>query len=213
MNKAKGYKTIFIDRDGTLNKEVHHLHNIKDLKILPWVVEALKKINASEYLSIIITNQAAIAKWILTEGNFKKIHKKLFDILNKEWVYVDDVFYCPHHIEWKIPKFKIDCECRKPKIGMINEAKEKYAIDLKKSFLIWDTTSDIQTGINAWLTTILVKTGYAWKDNKYNCKPDFVFENFLEAVNFILKFRDKEEKIRWKKKSLTKKDKHENGLF
>lgn len=186
INIVKAHKAFFIDRDWVLNKEVHHLREIKDLELLPWVSEWLKMLNNSGYLSIVITNQAAIAKWLLTEEYLWEIHKALSSMLQKNWAYLDDILYCPHHTEWIIQKFKIDCDCRKPKTWMIENAINKYNIDSSQSFLIWDTTSDIQTWINAWLKTILVKTWYAWTDGKYHCTPDFVFKDFLEAVKFVL---------------------------
>ncbi len=186
MNSLKKYKAVFIDRDWVLNKEVHYLRNIEDLELLSWVPEWLKILNVSDFLSIVVTNQAAIAKWLLTEEYLQEIHKEFNNMLEHKWAYVDDILYCPHHKDWIIQKFSIDCNCRKPQIWMIQYAVDKYDIDVAKSFLIWDTTSDIQTWINAWLKTILVKTWYAWTDGKYPCKADFVCENFLEAVKFIL---------------------------
>jgi len=189
MNKQIKNKSIFIDRDGVINKEVDHLNKITDLQLLPWVSEWLQKINKSDFLSIVITNQAAVAKWFLTEEYLQKIHKALIDMLDIQWAYVDDIFYCPHHIDWIVSKYAIDCNCRKPKIWMIKKAVEKYNIDLAQSFLIWDMTWDIQLWVNAWLKTILVKTGYAWKDWRYDCTPDFVCENFLDAVNLVLAYK------------------------
>lgn len=190
LNMENKQKAIFIDRDWVINREVDNLHDINDLEILPWVSEWLSLINNSEYLSLLVTNQPMIAKWMITENELDNIHKKMETILWKDWVYLDDIFYCPHHpdkwFEWEIPELKIDCDCRKPKTWMIDQAVKKYNIDLTKSFIIWDSTRDIKTWKNAWLKTVLVRTWYAWDDWKYDVTPDFVFENLKSASNFIL---------------------------
>lgn len=190
LNIENKQKAIFIDRDWVINEEVDNLSDINDLNILPWVWEWLKNINKSEYLSIVVTNQPMIAKWFLKESELDEIHKKLEWEIGKEWSYIDDIYYCPHHpdkwFEWEIPELKIECECRKPKTWMIKEAIEKYNINPDKSFIIWDSTTDIQTGINTWLKTILVRTWYAWDDWKYKCEPDFIFTDFKEASDFVI---------------------------
>lgn len=190
LNMENKQKAIFLDRDGVINKEVDNLHDINDLEILPSVSEWLSIINKSEYLSLVVTNQPVIAKWMITEKELDELHKKMESIIWKDWAYFDDIYYCPHHpdkwYEWEIPELKIECNCRKPKIGMIENAINKYNIDVNKSFIIWDSTRDIQTWKNAWIKTILVKTWYAWDDWKYDVEPDFTFENLYESANFII---------------------------
>ena len=120
----------------------------------------------------------------------ENIHKKMETLLGKEGVFLDDVFYCPHHPDKGYPEenpaYKIPCECRKPKTGMIREAAERYNIDLAGSWMIGDTTMDIQTGINAGMRTALVLTGEAGNDKKYDVKPDLVCKDLLDAVEKIL---------------------------
>ncbi|MCF7834538.1 HAD-IIIA family hydrolase [Candidatus Gracilibacteria bacterium] len=190
LNIENKQKAIFIDRDGVINEEVDNLSDINDLNILPGVGEGLKNINKSEYLSIVVTNQPMIAKGFLKESELDEIHKKLEWEIGKEGSYIDDIYYCPHHpdkgFEGEIPELKIECECRKPKTGMIKEAIEKYNINPDKSFIIGDSTTDIQTGINTGLKTILVRTGYAGDDGKYKCEPDFIFTDFKEASDFVI---------------------------
>ena len=191
LNKSNKQKAIFLDRDGVINKEVDNLHDINDLEILPWVSEWLSMINKSEYLSLIVTNQPMIAKWMLTEEKLDEVHKKMESIIWKDGAYVDDIYYCPHHpdkwFEWEIPELKMDCNCRKPKIWMIEKAISQYNIDVNQSFIIGDSTRDIQTWKNAWLKTILVRTWYAWNDWKYEVEPDFVFDDLNQACSFIIK--------------------------
>lgn len=190
-NLKNRQKAIFLDRDGTVNVLKGFLKCADDLELLPGVTEAIKKINTSEYLTIIVTNQPVIARGECTFEELDQIHMKLEIELGKEGAYVDDLFFCPHHphkgYDGEVPSLKFDCDCRKPKTGMLARAAEKYNIDLKNSWYIGDTTTDIQTGINAGMKTVLVKTGEAGKDGKYPVEADFEADNLVQAVTYILK--------------------------
>lgn len=189
-NLKQKQKAIFLDRDGTINEYVGFLRSISDFKLLPKVSDAIGKINTSSYLSIVATNQPVIARGEVTFNELDKIHRKMETELGKAGAYLDDIFFCPHHphkgFEGEIPELKVDCECRKPKIGMLAAAAEKYNIDLLQSWYIGDTTIDIQTGKNAGMKTILVKTGEAGKDGKYWVEPDYIAKDLMDAVNYIL---------------------------
>lgn len=183
-------KAIFLDRDGTLNVHKGFLKSAKEFELLAGVASAIKKINESEFLAIIATNQPVIARGECSLAELDYIHKKLETELGQLGAFVNDIFFCPHHphkgYAGEIPELKIDCDCRKPKIGMILKAADKYNIDLAKSWYIGDTTMDIQTGINAGLKTILVHTGEAGKDGKYNVTPDYEADDLMDAVNIII---------------------------
>lgn len=183
-------KAIFLDRDGTINEYVGFLKEINKFRLLPNVAEAIAKINASPYLVIVATNQSVIARGEVTYQELDEIHKKMETELGHEGAYIDDIFFCPHHphqgYDGEVPELKIDCDCRKPKIGMLLEAATKYNIDLPSSWYIGDTTVDIQTGKNAGMKTILVQTGESGKDEKYDSKPDYIAANLLSAVTHIL---------------------------
>jgi len=120
----------------------------------------------------------------------KKIHNKLETLLGREGAYLNDIYFCPHHPDKGYPEenpdFKIDCNCRKPKTGMISKAVEEYNVDIGSSWFIGDRTADIQTGNNAGMKTILVRTGHAGKDGKFEVNPDYIFDNVEDAVDFIL---------------------------
>ncbi len=173
------------------NEYVGFLRNINDFKLLDRVTEAVAKINASSFLTIVATNQPVIARGEVTIAQLDEIHKKMETELGKNGAYFDDIFYCPHHPDkgysGEIPELKIDCNCRKPKIGMLEKAAEKYNIDLSSSWYIGDTTMDIHTGKNANMKTVLLQTGEAGQDKKYDIKPDYTANNLLEAVNYIMK--------------------------
>lgn len=183
-------KAVFLDRDGTINVLKGFLKKAEDFELLPNVAEAIKAINSSEYLAIVATNQPVIARGECTFEELEKIHTKLETLLGRQGAFINDLFYCPHHphkgYEGEIPELKLDCDCRKPKIGMLLKAAEKYNIDLSQSWYVGDTTMDIQTGINAGMKTVLVKTGEAGKDGKYPAKADFEAENLIDAVEKIL---------------------------
>ena len=188
-NLSKPQKAIFLDRDGTINKFKGFVRNIDDIELEDGAAEGIKRINQSEYLTIIITNQPVIARGEVTYEALESFHRKIETLLGNEGAYYDDLFYCPHHpdsgFEGEIKELKFDCECRKPKIGLLLKAKDKYNIDLSQSFFVGDTTMDIQTGINAGMKTVLVKTGNAGKDEKYPVKPDYVIDDLTELTKYL----------------------------
>lgn len=183
-------RAIFLDRDGTINALKGFLNKTEDFEILPGVAEAVRKINSSPYLTIVVTNQPVIARGECSFEELEDIHKKMETDLGNQGAYIDDVFFCPHHphkgYDGEILELKYDCECRKPKIGMLKQASEKYNIDLSQSWFVGDTSIDIQTGANAGMRTILVKTGEAGLDGKYKIEPYHVADSLLDAINYIL---------------------------
>jgi len=189
LNLKNKRKAIFLDRDGVINKEVDQLSGAEDMKIYDFSAKAIKTINNSDFLAIIVTNQPMIAKGFMTKEDLNEIHKKLETELGSKGAKIDAFYYCPHHPEKgfpdEIPELKIKCKCRKPEIGLFLKAKKEFNIDLKKSFLIGDKTSDILAGKRAGCKTILVKTGYGGKDGKFSVKSDFIAKNLLEAVKII----------------------------
>jgi len=185
LNKKNARPAIFLDRDGTLNKDMGTNPNVKDFQLLVDVPEAMYKINQSDYLSIIVTNQPMIAKGFVTFEDVENVHRKMETLLGKAHAYIDGIYYCPHHpekgFEGEVPELKIDCNCRKPKIGMFLQAQNDFNINLSKSWMIGDREVDMIAGRVAGCKTILVnnplKTDFA----------DHVCLNLLEAINFIMK--------------------------
>jgi len=181
--------TIFIDRDGVLNRDIAFLCNANDLELLPGVADAIRKINDSGFLAVVVTNQPVIARNITDFNGLMQIHNKMEWLLGKQGCYLDAIYFCPHHPDSGYPgerkEFKVDCDCRKPKPGMILRAAEELNIDLEKSFIIGDRESDILAGKNARIKTILVKiNGECW-ENQDTC-ADMKFGSLEEAVNNIL---------------------------
>lgn len=188
FNKKNKFQAIFLDRDGVINEEVNLLHKLEDLRLIKDVNKAIKKINDSKYLSVVITNQPVVARNLCTIDELNEINKKLETLLGNEGAYLDAIYFCPHHpdkgYEGENKDFKIECECRKPKIGLIQKAVKDLNISLKGSYFIGDTERDILCGKNAGLITVGVRTGYGCKN--ITIQPDYFFENLFEAVNFII---------------------------
>jgi len=189
-NLVNSQKAIFLDRDGVINEEVNFLHRPEQLKLIDGSANAVRKINRSDYLGIVVTNQSVVARGLCSEKDVARIHKKLDRLLGKQQAFLDGIYYCPHHPDrgfaGENSDYKVTCVCRKPEIGMILQAQQDFNIDLGQSFMIGDSTRDIQAGCNAGMKTILVKTGYAGQDKRFDCPPDFVFENLQKAVDFVI---------------------------
>ena len=187
-NLSKLQKCIFLDRDGTINKYVGFLTDIDDFCLLDGVSSAIKKINESGYLCIVITNQPVVARGDVSFLELDMIHRKMETILGNDNAYIDDLFYCPHHPDkgfvGEVKELKIDCNCRKPKTGLIEEAVSKYNIDLGSSFFIGDSSTDMECARRAGITSVLIRCGH--DDNKYDVKADYEFEDLEDAVNSLV---------------------------
>lgn len=186
-NLSNKQKAVFLDRDGTINKYVGFLKNEKQFELISGAGEAIKKINESGFLVIVCTNQPVIARGEVTFSQLENIHKKMETLLGLEGAYLDAVYYCPHHpnkgYKGEIAELKVDCDCRKPKPGMLLKAAEKFNIDLAKSWMVGDSDNDIEAGKKAGCKTVLIN-----KENKANLsKADIVSSTLLEAVNKILR--------------------------
>lgn len=190
-NLKNRQRAIFLDRDGTMNVSKGFISNAEDLELIPGTIEAIKAINKSGALAIVITNQPVIARGECSFEELHNIHNKLKTLLGEKGAFVDDIFYCPHHpdkgFEGEVPELKFDCECRKPKTGMIDEAVKKYNIDLSKSYMVGDSTMDLELARNAGVKSVLVDTGFAGNDGKYDRSCDIEAKDLLDAVEKIIK--------------------------
>jgi D-glycero-D-manno-heptose 1,7-bisphosphate phosphatase len=184
----KNKKAIFLDRDGVVNYEKNFVLTPEAMELIPEAPEAIRKINASAYLAVMITNQSAVARNLINTEELIQIHNKLKADLKASNAHLDAIYYCPHHPDYDGPGVNkdliMDCHCRKPKPGMLTEASNELDIDLSLSYMIGDAERDILAGKEAGCTTIGVKTGKNIEN--FNIRPDYTFENILEAVNFIL---------------------------
>ena len=178
-----GDKAIFLDRDGTLNLDTHYAHKVEDMKILPGVVDGLKIMKRYGYKLIVVTNQGGIGKGLYKEEDVHKFHDAMIRELERDGVKIDAFYFCPHHPSTS------DCECRKPKTGMIDQAIKEFGIDTSKSFMIGDNESDIGVGHKAGCKAILVKTGNY--KNRENLIPDYTAVDLVDAAGWIVEEESK----------------------
>ena len=171
-----------------INREVGILSSLKQLKILPSAATAIAALNKMEFLVVIVTNQSVIARGLISEPELDAIHAVMVGRLARRGAKIDAIYYCPHHPEADVKKYRIRCRCRKPNIGLIMRAVKEHGIALEKSFLIGDRTVDIVAGKKARVRTILVKTGYGGKDGKFKVVPDFTAKDLIAAVRIIKKY-------------------------
>ncbi len=162
-NLKNKQKAIFLDRDGTINKYKGFLRDIDKFELIDGVTEAIKRINTSGYLAIVVTNQPVIARGEVSYEGLEEIHNKMETLLGGEGAYLDGIYFCPHHpdrgFEGEIVEFKIECECRKPKPGMLLKARKDFNIDFSKSWMVGDGENDIGVGKNVGCKTALINNG------------------------------------------------------
>jgi len=184
---------VFIDRDGTLNKEAGYINHIDNFQLYPFIYQGIRLLNHFDILSVIITNQAGVARGYFTEGFLKEVHNKMFDILEKNGAFIDGLYYCPHHPSSKLAEYAVECDCRKPKTGMLEQAVEELSpnVDTERMYVIGDKFSDVKMGNNFGCRTVMVKTGYGrgelMSKEEDRPKPSKIEKNFLSAVLWIIK--------------------------
>jgi D-glycero-D-manno-heptose 1,7-bisphosphate phosphatase len=181
LEKHKAFqKAIFLDRDGTINIDHEYVHKVENFEFIPGIFEALRKAQDSKkYMLIVVTNQSGIGRGKYTIEDFKKVERYMLDSLKKEGIRIDKVYFCPHN-------FDEGCECRKPKIKFLLDAKREFDIDLNKSYMIGDKTTDIKFGKDGGCKTILVLTGKKGEDSSFEVKPDFIAKDLNNAIDIIL---------------------------
>ena len=182
-NLKSKQKAIFLDRDGTINKYVGFLRNIDDFELIDGVAEAIRKINASGYLAVVVTNQPVIARGEVTYKELEEIHNKMETLLGLEGAYLDAIYFCPHHphkgYEGEIPELKIDCDCRKPKPGLLIRAAQELNIDLSRSYMVGDGENDIKAGKAAGCKTVLIT------DESKDMGQDMTVRSLLDFTKII----------------------------
>ena len=182
-------RAVFLDRDGTINEWKGHVARPENFALIKGAAEAVKELNEAEYRVIVVTNQPVIARGEATFEEVRKIHWKMETLLGEQGAFIDRLYLCPHHPDKGFPgevaTLKVACDCRKPGTGLIQRACNEFNIDLGKSWLIGDTTTDMLAARRAGLTSVLVETGEAGYDGKYALRPDFIANDLLAAVQVI----------------------------
>lgn len=181
---------VFIDRDGTINREVDHLSMPEQFELLPGVGHAIKRLNLSGYRCCVITNQPVIARGECSCDELRQIHNKMETLLGLSGAFLDRIYFCPHHPDSGFPgeraEFKVECDCRKPKTGMVERAASDFNVARERSWLVGDTSVDMETARRSGIRSILVETGYAGLDYREWATPDAIVPDLAAAVSFIL---------------------------
>jgi D-glycero-D-manno-heptose 1,7-bisphosphate phosphatase len=184
-------KAIFMDRDGTISKEVGYVNHLSRFSLIDRAADAIKLINGSDFLAVAVTNQAGVARGYFKEDLILKVHDRMETLLNEKGSYLDAIYYCPHHPEVGEEPYRKACDCRKPNTGMLEAAREDLDVDLTRSFMIGDKLSDVQLAHRVGGKGVMVLTGYgrgeyealSEEDKKI---PDHVAEDLYDAVKWIL---------------------------
>ena len=167
---------VFIDRDGTICKDVHYMRSPEQFELLPGAAEGIKLLNELDVKVIVATNQSGVARGYFTEADLQKIHERMIEELSKRGARIDAIYYCPHHPN-------DDCDCRKPKVGMLKQAARDFGLELGKCFIIGDKKLDVETGRNAGCTSILIPSS----ETEPGIGVDHVMANLHEAAKLIAK--------------------------
>jgi len=183
---------VFIDRDGTMNEQMGYVNHISRFVLLPGTAQAIRLLNRNGYLAIVVSNQSGVARGYFPAGLVKEVHAHMVALLEQESARIDGIFYCPHHPMGSVPDYSVRCDCRKPGPGLINQACQRFEIDMTNSYVVGDRCTDIELAHKCGLKGILVTTGYGLGDIEYVLpskpfKPDNIKMDLLDAVQWIIK--------------------------
>jgi len=182
---------IFMDRDGTVSHEVGYVNHPSRFRLYPWAVDAVRLVNRAGWLAVLVTNQAGVARGYFPESMIDEVHGRLRAVLEGGGARFDAIYVCPHHPTVGEPPYRKDCDCRKPRPGMLRRAEVELGADLSRSWVIGDRHGDLQLAWNAGARAALVQTGYGRGEVEYEAPrwrrpPDLVAAHLLEAVERIL---------------------------
>lgn len=182
---------VFLDRDGTLNEQMGYINHISRFHLLEGAAQAVRRLNEAGVPVVIVTNQSGLARGYFPQELLEQVHDKMVRLLAEEGSHVDGIYICPHHPEAKKEEHRLDCDCRKPKPGLVLRAAEEMELDVSRSFVVGDRWSDLKTAVNCGATPVLVLTGYGRGDAEYigpsqEVQPRFTGEDLNEAVDWIL---------------------------
>jgi D,D-heptose 1,7-bisphosphate phosphatase len=189
--RGAGRKAVFLDRDGTLNKNTHFLIDFEDFELLPGVANALRILQDLDYRLFVVSNQSGVARGFFSFEDVEALHGKIASLFTGMGIHLEELVFCPHHAEGKVEPYAVDCECRKPKPGMLRYLAAKYALDMTGSIMVGDHEFDARTGINAgargvWLrqdSPVIPLTGQV--DNRENIKEFVSLLDFAESLRDI----------------------------
>jgi len=188
-------RAVFIDRDGTISEEDGYVNHVTRYRVFPFAAEALRLLHDAGWLAVLVTNQAGVARGYFREELIGEVHARLASELGRAGARLDAVYYCPHHPSVGEPPYRQDCDCRKPRPGLIRRAAEDLGLDLAGCWMVGDRYSDVELARNAGVRSALVLTGYGRGELEHQShvwprRPDLVAENLLEAAREIVKAGD-----------------------
>jgi D-glycero-D-manno-heptose 1,7-bisphosphate phosphatase len=182
---------LFMDRDGTISEEVGYVNHPSRFRLFPYSADAIKLLNDNGWLAILVTNQAGVARGYFSEDVILNVHDQLRKGLETSSAKLDAIYYCAHHPSVGEPPYRFDCDCRKPKTGLINRATADFQIDLERSWMVGDRYGDVELARNAGLHSAFVLSGYGrgeweYQRGSWKLEPEVVAENLLEAAKIII---------------------------
>lgn len=178
-------RAVFLDRDGTINVEKEYLYQVENFEFIPGAPEAIRLLNQSGVMVVVVTNQSGVARGYYTEDDVINLHRHISRELERSGAHVDVWLYCPHHPDGR-GSYALPCNCRKPLPGMLQEAATRYGIDLENSIMIGDKLADIEAGQAAGCRSILVRTGYGADEEQHLGPEAVVSDDLLSAVKYLL---------------------------
>ena len=182
---------VFMDRDGTISEEVGYVNHVSRYRVFPYAAEAVRALNEAGWLAVLVTNQAGVARGYFKEEMIGAVHERLVGELEREGARLDAIYYCPHHPTAGEPPYRQDCDCRKPRPGLLLRAAREHGVDLARSYVVGDKYSDVRLAHAVGATGVLVLTGYGRGEYEYEREtwprePEHVAETLLDAVRWIL---------------------------
>jgi D-glycero-D-manno-heptose 1,7-bisphosphate phosphatase len=182
---------LFMDRDGTISEEVGYVNHPSRFRLFPYTADAIRLLNDNGWLAILVTNQAGVARGYFSEDVIVQVHDRLGRDLENGAAKLDAIYYCAHHPSVGEPPYRFDCDCRKPKPGLIDRAAADFEIDRERSWMVGDRYGDVELARNAGLHSAFVLSGYGrgeWEYQRGSWKldPEVVAENLLEAAKMII---------------------------
>lgn len=191
MALTTGRPAVFLDRDGTINEQMGYVNHLSRFQLLPGVARAIRSLNEAGLPVVVVTNQSGLARGYFPESLLEAVHAELHRLLAREGAHLDGLYICPHHPEAREERFRLDCDCRKPRPGLLERAAAELGLDLGRSYMVGDRWSDLRCGAAVGATTVLVLTGYGRGDAAYvgpgqTVQPDHVAEDLEAAARWIL---------------------------
>ncbi len=182
---------VFMDRDGTLSHEVGYVNHLSRFKLYSWSVDAVRLLNRSNFLAVVVTNQAGVARGYFPESVIHEVHASLSQSMAAGGARLDAVYFCPHHPSLGEPPYRLDCDCRKPKPGLLKRAEAELGADLSRSWVVGDRLGDLKLAWAVGARGALVKSGYGLGEWEHHAPglgraPDLVAEHLFEAVERIV---------------------------